>query len=524
MSLPKGAYEALADVLGPEQVCDDPAVTSGYSYMWLIYSTHAQSGRYRPAAVALPGSTDDVQRIIKIANRYKFNYIPVGTNLLPPTIPTRADTVVIDPKRMNRILEIDQENMYAVVEPYVTYAQLQAETQKRGLTITVAEAGAQVSVVANNMFQGMGGTGHKFGYNRGILGCDWVLPNGELLRIGSRGNTGGDWFWGDCAGLNLKGLLRADSGHCGGLGMVTAMAVKLFPYPGPRQFPVKGANPNFSAEFPQDRFKVNLIKFPSREKLVDAMYEIGHAEIAAAVHEEPASMILSYESPSVEYFWEHWPQFQKEWRNVLSVTLIGFSSPRQIAYESTVLDAIVKELGGEYIQEDSELWKIAAMGNLGEQIRTGMSNRLFRIAGDFFVVGGFAFDSLDQSLKMSKEYMWPIINEGIAKGHFVPDDTENDWLNSYQMGHFSETEPLIYFEHDLGAGATFLNSYVQTIVEAVKRKMCPTWPLGPMTYITGPQMCNYHELLLNIKKAIDPRLTSNPGYPVPPAPPAPPEK
>ncbi len=518
MALPKGAYRALEDALGAKNVCDDPSVTAGYSYMWLIYSTHAQSGRYRPAAVVLPGSTEDVQTIIKIANRYGFNYIPVGTNLLPPTIPVRPDTIIIDPKRMDRILKFDEKNMFAVVEPYVTYAQLQAETMKRGLTITVAEAGAQVSVLANNMFQGMGGTGHKFGYNRGILGCDWVLPNGEILNIGSRVNPNGDWFWGDCAGINLKGLLRGDSGHCGGLGMVTAMAVKLFPYPGPRQFPVQGKNPDYSAHFPKDLFSLNLIRFPAREMLQEAMYEIGYSEIAAAVHEEPASMILSGASPSVEFFWEKWHDFQKKWKNVLSVTLIGFSSTAQVEYERKVLNQIVEELGGEYIKEDSELWKIGE-DNLGEQIRTGLSNRLFRIAGDFFVIGGFGFDSIDQSFRMSQEYMWPIIDEGQKKGHFVEDETHNDWLNSYQLGHFSETEPLIYFEHDLEAGATFINGYIKTITEAVKRKMTPTWPLGPMNYIAGPHMCNYHELVLKIKKNVDPRLTSNPDYPVPQSPP-----
>jgi len=518
MSLPRGAYQALEDALGAQYVCDEPAVTSAYSYMWLIYSTHAGSGRYRPAAVALPGSTEDVQTIIKIANRYKFNYIPVGTNLLPPTIPVRPDTIIIDPKRMDKIIEIDQKNMYAVVQPYVTYAQLQAEVMKMGMTITVAEAGSQVSVLANNMFQGMGGTGHKFGYNRGVLGCDWILPNGDLLHLGSRGNAQGDWFWGDCAGMNLKGLLRGDSGHCGGLGMVTSMAVKLFPYPGPPVFPVKGKNPNFTAEFSHDRFKLNLIKFPDRKKLIDAMYEIGHAEIAAAVHEEPASMILSYASPSVEYFWERWPDFQKQWRNVMSVVLIGFSSSRQVEYEQKVLDAIVSEQGAEYIREGTELWKTAE-DNLGENLRTGSSNRLFRIAGDFCVIGGFSFDSLDQSYKMSEEYMWPLIEEAQKKGHFVEDDTHNDWLNSYQLGQVSETEPLIYFEHDFEAGASFINGYVQTIVEAVKRKMSPTWPLGSMNYIAGPHRCNYHELVLKIKKTLDPRLTSNPDYPVPPQPP-----
>jgi hypothetical protein len=45
MSLPKGAYEALANALGPDNICDDPGVTCAYSYMWLLYSTHAQSGR-----------------------------------------------------------------------------------------------------------------------------------------------------------------------------------------------------------------------------------------------------------------------------------------------------------------------------------------------------------------------------------------------------------------------------------------------------------------------------------------------
>ena len=518
MSLPEGAYPALEDALGKNNVSDDPSITSGYSYMWLAYATHAQSGRYRPAAVALPESTGDIQTIIKIANRYGFNYIPVGTNLFPPSMPTRPDTIIIDPKRMNRILEIDTDNMFAVVEPYVTYAQLQAETMKKGLTLTVCEGGSQCSVLANNMFQGMGGTGYKFGFNRGILGCDWILPNGELLKIGSRGNARGDWFWGDCAGMNLKGLLRGDSGHCGGLGMVTTMAVKLFPYPGPKTFPVKGTSPNFNTDFPKDRFKVNLIKFPTREKLIDAMYEIGHEEIAIAVHEEPASMILCGESPSVEYFWEKWPDFKKKWTNVLSVTLFGFSSSRQVEYEQTVLDAIVKETDGEYITENSELWEHASC-NLGEQFRTGGSNRLFRIAGDFFVMGGFGFDSLDQSLKMSKEYMWPLILDGIEKGHLAPDDMGNDWLNSYQLGHFAETEPLIYFEHDLEAGGTFMNGYVTTVMEAVKRKMTSSWPLGPMTYITGPAMCNYHELVKKIKEAVDPRMTSNPGYPVPPEPP-----
>ncbi|MEI6126194.1 MAG: FAD-binding oxidoreductase [Pseudomonadota bacterium] len=518
MSLPPGAYQALADALGPEHVCDDPAVTGAYSYMWLVYTTHAQSGRYLPAAVVLPGTTEDIQTIIKIANRYSFSYIPVGTNLIPPAIPVQPHTIIIDPKRMNSILAIDEQNMYAVVQPYVTYAQLQAETMKEGLTLSTPEAGSQVSVLANNLSFGLGGASHKFGFNRGVLGCDWVLPSGELLRLGSRGNAHADWFWGDCAGLNLKGLLRADTGHMGGLGMVTAMAVKLFPYPGPRTFPVQGTNPDYAAEFPEDRFRLNLIKLPSKKIIADVMYAIGHAEIGTGVHGEQAVMVLSGASPSVEYFWENYPRFQEEFRNVLSVTLVGYSSPRQLAYEQKVLDAIVEEFGGAYIGRESPLWEIGK-NLMGEYTRCGLSNRLFRVAGDFFTMGGFTYDSIDHSFKMSTDFSWPLIEQAIAQGHIVPDDTRNDWVSSAQMGHFSETEPLIYFEHDVAAGAAAMGGYVRTIAEALQRNMMPSWPIGAMNYITGPHMCNYHELVAKIKKALDPKLTSNPGYPVPQDPP-----
>ena len=511
MSLPKGAYQVLEDVLGPENISDDPAITTAYSYMWLLYITHAQSGKYRPAAVVLPSSTEEVQAIIRIANRYGFNYIPVGSNLLPPTIPVRPDTIIIDPKRMNRILEIDGKNMYAVVEPYVSYAQLQAETHKIGLTITTPEAGSQVSVVANNMFQGMGGMAHKFGYNRGILGVDWILPNGDLLKIGSRGVPNGGWFWGDCAGLNLKGLVRADTGHCGGLGMVTTMAVKLFPYPGPRIFPCEGANPNFVAKFPEDRFKIFLIDFPTKRKVCDAMYDIGHCEIGAAVHAEGANWMLASDCASVEEFWERWPDFQKKWKNILAVTIAGFSSPRQVEYEEKVLMEIIKEHGGKLV--DEELYKVG-YNAMGEAFRTGLSNRLYRPAGDFFVMGGFGFDSLDHTLK-SSEIFWPIIEDAYKRGLFVEDTTKSDWINSYQMGHFSEVEPIVYFEHDLKAGEAFLLGYIKTITDALAKKMHPSWPLGAMNYITGPAMCNYHELVLGLKKLLDPRMTSNPGYPLP---------
>ena len=129
-------------------------------------------------------------------------------------------------------------------------------------------------------------------------------------------------------------------------------------------------------------------------------------------------------------------------------------------------------------------------------------------------MGGFGFDSLDHTIESSKIF-WPIIEDAYKRGLFVEDTTRSDWINSYQMGHFSEVEPIVYFEHDLKAGEAFLLGYIKTITDALAKKMHPSWPLGAMNYITGPAMCNYHELVLGLKKLLDPRMTSNPGYPLP---------
>ena len=257
MSLSKQAYQSLEDVVGPEYISTEPAITQAYSYMWNVDVFCPQ--RCRPEAVVLPKNTDEVQAVIQLANKYRFPFIPVGTMLLPTAIPTKPDTVIIDPKRMNKILEIDEKNMYAKVEPYVTYTQLQAETMKKGLTLVTPWCGSQVSVIANNLFQGAGGTNHKHGFNRGILGVEWILPNGEILKPGSAGMPGGKWFWGEGPGLNLKGLLRADTGHGGGMGMVTKMAVKLHPWPGPRVFPCVGTSPDLKCEFPEERLNYILL-------------------------------------------------------------------------------------------------------------------------------------------------------------------------------------------------------------------------------------------------------------------------
>ncbi|MBW1855402.1 MAG: FAD-binding oxidoreductase, partial [Deltaproteobacteria bacterium] len=95
----KMIYDALVNILGEENVADDPGIMHAYSRDWMPDSTINPNP---PAFVALPGNTKEVQAIIKLANRLKFPFIPVGGNLWSlNTVAREPYTVILDPKRMH---------------------------------------------------------------------------------------------------------------------------------------------------------------------------------------------------------------------------------------------------------------------------------------------------------------------------------------------------------------------------------------------------------------------------------------
>jgi FAD/FMN-containing dehydrogenase len=101
-----------------------------------------------PEVVVLPASTEQVVQILRLLHRENIAFVPrgAGTGLSGGCLPVGAP-VMIGTSRMNRIIEINEDNMYAVVEPYVIHAQLQAELMKRGLTCNVNGAGGITSAM-----------------------------------------------------------------------------------------------------------------------------------------------------------------------------------------------------------------------------------------------------------------------------------------------------------------------------------------------------------------------------------------
>jgi len=176
MSLSRDAYKALEDVVGPENISEDPVILDGYAFQFMLGIDEMFGGRFmpRPEAAILPGDTEDVQAIVKTCSRHKIKFKAHSTGWGCYGGPSSEGVVQLDMRRMNRILDIDEENLLAVVEPYVICAQLQGEAMKKGLNCNIIGAGSSTSVLAScTSMAGCGATSLSMSYNnRNLLGFE----------------------------------------------------------------------------------------------------------------------------------------------------------------------------------------------------------------------------------------------------------------------------------------------------------------------------------------------------------------
>jgi len=121
MSILREAYRALESIVGPEYISEDPVTCRAYRTKSYRRETAYETICMLPECVVLPKTTDEVQGIVKVCNRYKIPYTPTSTYWYATSSPKKPNELMIDLKRMNK-LEIDDEHMYAIVESEVVNA------------------------------------------------------------------------------------------------------------------------------------------------------------------------------------------------------------------------------------------------------------------------------------------------------------------------------------------------------------------------------------------------------------------
>ena len=161
-----------------------------------IYAPGPEAEWPASAAVA-PGSVEEVQAIVRLANEYRTPLWPVsrGRNLgYGANAPRLPGTIVLDLGRMNRILEVDAALGYCVLEPGVGYFDLYEHLQRERLPLMISVPGnAWGSVIGNALDHGIGYTPYGL-HARNLCGLEVVLPDGDLVRTGM-GAMQGNHSW-----------------------------------------------------------------------------------------------------------------------------------------------------------------------------------------------------------------------------------------------------------------------------------------------------------------------------------------
>lgn len=177
-----------------------------------------------PEVVVFPATTEEVSEVVKLANKYVVPITPrsAGSGVACGAIPVYHG-IVMELERMNKILEIDEDNLFARVQTGVRTSVIQEECKRRNLLYAGDPCSADSCQIGGNVATNAGGNkAVKYGTTRNqIYGMKVVMPNGDIVDVGAR-------------------LQKCSTGYCleqlicgseGTLGVVTEVTLKLRPLP-----------------------------------------------------------------------------------------------------------------------------------------------------------------------------------------------------------------------------------------------------------------------------------------------------
>ncbi len=495
--------QSLADVVGEDFVTDDLTIRHTYSKDASLTSTtrkHKKDQSTVPGFVALPESTEQVQGVLRICNRHKISVVPIntGSNMCGVCVPNWADSLVMDLKRLNRILEIDEKNMTATIQSHVTIARLQADTMKMGLwNGGTPLAPSSVGLISNMMFNGIWQSALAYGPGtRSLSNMKIVLPNGDVINTGSKALPGAGNFWWSGPGPCLKGIFEFT--HYGSLAIVTEATVKLH----------RWAAEEWTQEEVYDRptvpknHRIFFVEYPDFKTMEKGLYDIAHSGIGTHLNAIPdafnAFNTQTTQAKAEQTFDEgRWP------KNMLYVVLAGISSERQLDYEEKVLRIVVEDTKGTFIEgelkEEMSTWH-------RDCFRSGTSARMLRYGG--YAVGRMNCSQIDTYEKIHNAHI--DIIEKVP--HYILDE-ETPELYVYDRGYNAIVETDNYYDQSSIEEITLAKKQTKDafITHTKEDKLGWYIHMEPLTTIFGPTVGpNFHLWLRKIKNIFDPNNIMNP--------------
>jgi glycolate oxidase len=239
---------------------DEPSLKS--------YGVDALGKGHPPDIVVIPANTAQIASIARLCNSERVPLVVrgAGTGFTGGAVPT-CGGVLLSMERLNRVLEIDELNLLAVVEPNVINADLQNAVDKRGLFYPPDPASLNQSSIGGNVAECAGGPrAFKYGTTkRYVLALEAVLPTGEVIHTGSKAVK-------NVVGYDLTQLLVGSEGT---LAIITKITLRLLPKP--------PANATMLATFAGIRNAVDAVSELIRRRVVPAALELIDSDALKAI-------------------------------------------------------------------------------------------------------------------------------------------------------------------------------------------------------------------------------------------------
>jgi hypothetical protein len=488
------ALDALKEALGEEWACDAPSVLCGY----------ARDQSFTPASyphiVALPSSTEEVQDVYRIANEFLLDVMPFGTGLttagmaLPP-----YGGILCDLRRMDSIIEIDGENMYATIEPGVNYLMLQAAAQRVGCRLLNPSTSATAGVISNHLFCNINTMSSKYGFGMdNILDVEAVLPTGEILKTGAasygaaKGIVAGP-------GPDISCLFRYAFGT---YGIVTRMTIRLYP----------------EAPFHQQIFPA--YEEDNLEVLANALYEVAQDNLSlelAHLMNSFYGIFMGDTNAEASKVAELMPRHNL-------VTIFGGETEEEADLKADCTQRLLEDkfpmfdfLPKEAIEQMTEDYEYV---NLDKWVKFfNVTVRVQRVRGSFMI--GALIDKLDNMVGIEQTMRTACTNQVGTTDDALPPDDASTYLQPYHMGRSAYMEYDVYTNQaDKDDLIRILMGYGRATATAMSQGMIIAAGAGalikgvvPMMDLAmqaaQPNMVQFMDAFTKMKMALDPNNISN---------------
>jgi FAD/FMN-containing dehydrogenase len=480
----------LKEIVGEEWATDDPVILIGYSRDQSLETAH------NPNVVVLPESTKQVSQIVALASEYGVAVVPwsTGGNTGGGCIPQRGG-ITCDMRRMDRILDLDVENMSVRIQPGVTFGKVYVEAEKVGLRNVCPSAPASVSMLANYMDKGVFQVSNKYGVGTdSILGMEIVLADGEILRTGCLQQKNYGSICVEGPGPDISGIFHASMGI---FGICTEMVAQLYPIPEWEEVT--------AAQFDEDDLEA-VSEFLRQVAREDCSLE------TILFQDAYMAMGLSDDNDGADFIRQMMPR-----QNAL--VFYGGETEEEMELRREQLDAVFDVTGAEHFPD--------AVINLFKQTvnwkrvfkMIQLTPRVERTTGCFEL---FWFNiPIDQAPDMARQFM------KLARKNFADSGAyREDMTFAYEETTFY-LQPLEFGR----TGMLEMDAYPnQGEPEGVKRGLAMARDAIPFIceaggqfdrpyggeesgfgWVQTPMLGTYYDLLKSLKREMDPRNIMNPG-------------